>query len=113
MKLLFERFMSEERKEIPDIDIDFAHQDREAIIQYVYERYGRTNAAMTAEVITYHTRSAVRDVGKAIGLSPEEVEAVAREFDARESLEGAAGDGVLAERLLSLCRSIDGFPRHL
>jgi error-prone DNA polymerase len=113
MKLLFERFMSEERKEIPDIDIDFAHQDREAIIQYVYERYGRTNAAMAAEVITYHTRSAVRDVGKAIGLSPDEVEGVAREFDARESLDGAAGDGVVAERLLSLCRSIDGFPRHL
>ena len=52
MKLLFERFMSEERREIPDIDIDFAHQDREHVIQYVYERYGRSNAAMTAEVIT-------------------------------------------------------------
>ncbi|MDE2482743.1 MAG: PHP domain-containing protein, partial [bacterium] len=56
MNLLFERFMSEERQEIPDIDIDFAHQDREKVIQYIYERYGRTNAAMAAEVITYRTR---------------------------------------------------------
>ena len=64
MDLLFERFMSEERQEIPDIDIDFAHQDREQVIQYVYERYGRSNAAMAAEVITYRTRSALRDVAK-------------------------------------------------
>ena len=69
MNLLFERFMSEERREIPDIDIDFAHQDRERVIQYVYERYGRSNAAMVAEVITYRTRSAIRDVGKALGTN--------------------------------------------
>ena len=86
MNLLFERFLSEERNEIPDIDIDFAHQDREQVIQYVYERYGRSNAAMVAEVITYRTRSAIRDVGKALGLSLEQVDAVVREFDAREEL---------------------------
>ncbi|HET9095828.1 MAG TPA: DNA polymerase III subunit alpha, partial [Candidatus Baltobacteraceae bacterium] len=96
MNLLFERFMSEGREEIPDIDVDFAHQDREKVIQYVYERYGRTHAAMTAEVVTYHTRSAIRDVGKAIGLTLAQVDAVAREFDARESLAGATG---VTERL--------------
>jgi error-prone DNA polymerase len=91
MNLLFERFMSEGRQEIPDIDVDFAHQDREKVIQYVYERYGRTHAAMAAEVVTYHTRSAIRDVGKAIGLTLAQVDAVAREYDARESLAGATG----------------------
>ncbi|MGP6189467.1 MAG: DNA polymerase III subunit alpha [Vulcanimicrobiaceae bacterium] len=91
MELLFERFLSEERNEIPDIDIDFAHQDREKVIQYVYDRYGREHAAMTAEIITYHTRSAIRDVGKALGLSLAQVDAVAKEYDARESLAGALG----------------------
>ncbi|HEY9179846.1 MAG TPA: DNA polymerase III subunit alpha, partial [Candidatus Baltobacteraceae bacterium] len=91
MNLLFERFMSEGREEIPDIDVDFAHQDREKVIQYVYDRYGRTHAAMAAEVVTYHTRSAIRDVGKAIGLTLAQVDTVAREYDARESLAGATG----------------------
>jgi error-prone DNA polymerase len=89
--LLFERFLSEERKEVPDIDIDFAHQDREKVIQYVYDRYGREHAAMAAEVITYRTRSAIRDVGKALGLSLVQVEQIAQEYDARESLAGALG----------------------
>jgi error-prone DNA polymerase len=89
--LLFERFLSEERGEVPDIDIDFAHQDREKVIQYVYERYGRTHAAMAAEVITYRTRSAIRDVGKALGLTLGQVDQIVREYDARESLAGALG----------------------
>ena len=89
--LLFERFLSEERHEIPDIDIDFAHQDREKIIQYIYDRYGRAHAAMAAEVITYRTRSAIRDIGKALGLSLAQVDNVVQEFDARESLAGATG----------------------
>jgi error-prone DNA polymerase len=93
MNLLFERFLSEERNEVPDIDIDFAHQDREQVIQYVYKRYGREHAAMTAEVITYRTRSAIRDVGKALGLSLAQVDAIAKEYDARESLAGATGAG--------------------
>ena len=109
MNLLFERFMSEERREIPDIDVDFAHQDREQVIQYIYDRYGRSNAAMVAEVITYRTRSAIRDVGKALGLSLEQVDAVAREFDAREELPDEAGP----EMLFELCRRIANFPRHL
>ena len=91
MKLLFERFLSEERNEVPDIDIDFAHQDREKVIQYVYERYGREHAAMAAEVITYRTRSAIRDVGKALGLSLAQVDAVSKEYDAQESLTAATG----------------------
>ncbi len=89
--LLFERFLSEERGEVPDIDIDFAHQDREKVIQYVYERYGREHAAMAAEVITYRTRSALRDVGKALGLTLGQVDQIVREYDARESLSGALG----------------------
>ena len=91
MNLLFERFMSEERQEIPDIDIDFAHQDREKVIQYIYDRYGRTNAAMAAEVISYRTRSAIRDVAKTLGFSLEQVDDIVKEFDARESLAGATG----------------------
>jgi len=91
MNLLFERFLSEERNEVPDIDIDFAHQDREQVIQYVYRRYGRAHAAMAAEVITYRTRSAIRDVGKALGLSLAQVDALSKEYDARESLDEAAG----------------------
>jgi error-prone DNA polymerase len=115
MDLLFERFMSEGRKEIPDIDVDFAHQDREKVIQYVYDRYGRTHAAMAAEVVTYHTRSAIRDIGKALGLTLAQVDTVAREYDARESLDGAVGplEEVFGERLLGLCERIDGFPRHM
>jgi error-prone DNA polymerase len=113
MNLLFERFMSEGRQEIPDIDVDFAHQDREKVIQYVYERYGRTHAAMAAEVVTYHTRSAIRDVGKAIGLTLAQVDGVAREYDVRESLEDAAGASEVGERLFALCGRIDGFPRHM
>jgi error-prone DNA polymerase len=126
MNMLFERFMSEERREIPDIDIDFAHQDREKVIQYVYDLYGRTNAAMAAEVITFRTRSAIRDVGKAIGLTLAQVDAVVREYDARDSLASAVGmdgasetdvslpiQGEIAQRLYALCQQIDGFPRHM
>ncbi len=114
MNLLFERFMSEERQEIPDIDIDFAHQDRERVIQYVYERYGRSNAAMAAEVISYRTRSAIRDVAKALGFSLEQTDELAKEYDARESLADAAAQfGERANRLEEFCRRIDGFPRHM
>jgi error-prone DNA polymerase len=110
MNLLFERFLSEERNEIPDIDIDFAHQDREQVIQYVYRRYGREHAAMAAEVITYHTRSAIRDVGKALGLSLAQVDALAKEYDATETLEPSSAQD---DKLLEMCRRIDGFPRHM
>ena len=113
MHLLFERFMSEERQEIPDIDIDFAHQDREKVIQYVYERYGRSYAAMTAEVITYHTRSGIRDIGKALGLTLAQVDQIAREYELNESFANAPVGGELGQRLVCFCERIEGFPRHM
>ena len=77
MELLFERFLSEERQEPPDIDIDFAHRDRERVLQYVYERYGREHAAMVCEQITYRGRSAVRDVARVLGFSVQQGDALA------------------------------------
>ena len=68
MHLLFERFVSMERNEPPDIDVDFEHERREEVIQYIYKRYGRDRATLAATLITYRPRSAIRDVGKAIGL---------------------------------------------
>ena len=75
--LLFERFVSPERKEPPDIDVDFEHERREEVIQYLYSRYGRDRAGLAATVITYRSRSAVREVGKAMGLSEDSVAALA------------------------------------
>ncbi len=122
LDVLFERFMSRERNEAPDIDIDFEHERREEVLQYLYEKYGRERAGMTAEVITYRPRSAVRDVGKALGLSLDRVDALAK------SLEGHHADGHLAQRcaevgidpeslvggrLVGLVGELVGFPRHL
>src|SRR5690606_25241781 len=76
--LLFERFLSRERKEPPDIDVDFEHQRREEVIQYVFNRYGRRRAALAAVVSSYHAAGAIRDVGKALGLPPDQVDALAR-----------------------------------
>jgi error-prone DNA polymerase len=78
MDLLFERFISRERNEPPDIDVDFEHERREEVMQYVYSKYGRDRAALTAAVITYRPRSAVRDVGKALGINSEQVERMAK-----------------------------------
>jgi error-prone DNA polymerase len=68
MQLLFERFISRERNEPPDIDVDFEHERREEVVQYIYRKYGRERAALAATVICYRTRSAVRDVGRALGI---------------------------------------------
>jgi DNA polymerase III alpha subunit len=90
MELLFERFLSEEREEPPDIDIDFAHRDRERVLQYVYERYGREHAAMVCEQITYRGRSATRDVARVLGFSVQQGEALASladRFSARATAE--------------------------
>ena len=81
MELLFERFLSEDRREPPDIDIDFAHRDRERVLQYVYERYGREHAAMVCEQITYRGRSAVRDAARILGFSLEQGDALAAVSD--------------------------------
>ena len=87
MDVLFERFVSRERNEAPDIDIDFEHERREEVIQYIFEKYGRQRAGMTAEVITYRPRSAVRDVGKALGLSADRVDALAKAWSSATAID--------------------------
>lgn len=120
--LLFERFISRERNEAPDIDIDFEHQRREEVIQYVYAKYGRHRAGMTAAVTTYRTRSAVRETAKAIGLSQDHIDGLSKIIDGRgggESLAtrcrqvGVDPDSEIGKRFLYLVESILGFPRHL
>ena len=120
MDLLFERFLSKDRDEPPDIDLDIMHERREEVIQHVYEKYGRDRAAMVANVIRYRPRSAVRDVGKALGLSETALDRVARllahygGFDA-EALRQAGLDPELPlhGHLLRLAGEILNFPRHL
>jgi error-prone DNA polymerase len=121
--VLFERFISQERGEAPDIDIDFEHERREEVLQYVYEKYGRERAGMTAEVISYRPRSAVRDVGKALGLSLDRVDALAKgmeksrhETDVLADRFRAAGfdpTSRLGRQLVILVEQLLGFPRHL
>ncbi|MCU0707050.1 MAG: error-prone DNA polymerase [Pirellula sp.] len=120
--LLFERFISRERNEAPDIDIDFEHQRREEVIQYVYEKYGRHRAGMTAAVTTYRTRSAVRECAKAIGLSQDHIDGLAKIIEGRggnESLAtrcqqvGVDPESEVGKRFLYLVDSLRGFPRHL
>ena len=120
--VLFERFISRERAEAPDIDIDFEHQRREEVIQYIYEKYGRERSGMTAELITYRPRSAVRDVGKALGLSLDRVDSLANvighadtgdELFAELSEAGLDPACRLGRQLIYLVREILGFPRHL
>lgn len=82
--LLFERFVSRERNEAPDIDVDFEHERREEVLQYIYDKYGRERAGMTGVVITYRVKSAVRDVGKALGLSLDRVDALTKNLEGRE-----------------------------
>ncbi len=122
MNLLFERFISKERNEPPDIDVDFEHERREEVIQYIYQKYGRERAALAATVITYRPRSAIRDVGKALGLSAVQIERLARShrwWDARALIPerlselGFAPDNPLIRRLVVLVEMLLGFPRHL
>jgi error-prone DNA polymerase len=120
--VLFERFISKERDEPPDIDVDFEHERRELVMQYVYERYGRHRAAICATVIHYRPRSAIRDVGKALGLTEDITAALAG------TVWGSWGDGVPDEhirqagldptnpeirRAVDLATELLGFPRHL
>ena len=120
--LLFERFLSKERNEPPDIDVDFEHERREEVLQYVFRRYGRTRAALTAVVSTYHSAGAVRDVAKALGLPPDQVNALADccghwndETPPVERLRegGFDPDSPVLRRVLSLTGQLIGFPRHL
>ncbi|MEM1046265.1 MAG: error-prone DNA polymerase [Pseudomonadota bacterium] len=120
--LLFERFISPERREPPDIDVDFEHERREEVIQYIYRKYGRDRAGLAATVITYRSRSAVREVGKAFGLSEDAVAAMAGNIwgwsNNGVSEEEALRAGLdpadpLVAKVLALSQEIVGFPRHL
>jgi error-prone DNA polymerase len=122
MSMLMERFISRERNEPPDIDVDFEHERREEVIQYIYAKYGRERAALTATVITYRPRSAIRDVGKALGIGELQLGQMARSmqwWDGREvSPErvreaGLDPESPLLQRLLYLVDQLLGFPRHL
>jgi error-prone DNA polymerase len=118
--LLFERFISPERREPPDIDVDFEHERREEVIQYIYGKYGRDRAGIAATVISYRGRSAIREVGKAFGLSEDTIGALS------SSIWGGGGDGHAdltragldpdsrrVKQIAALAREITGFPRHL
>ncbi|MDZ4850043.1 MAG: error-prone DNA polymerase [Pirellulaceae bacterium] len=122
LDLLFERFISRERGEAPDIDVDFEHQRREEVLQYIYEKYGRDRAGMTATVITYRTRSAVRDCGKALGISLDRIDALSKVVDGRSGSEslaerckmgGLEPESEVGKRFLYLTQTLIGFPRHL
>ncbi len=122
IETLFERFISRQRNEPPDIDVDFEHQRREEVIQYIYEKYGRERAALAATVITYRPRSALRDVGKALGLSLDQVDRLSKTihwWDGQQIAEerlheaGFAPDNPIIQRLMKLTHQIMGFPRHL
>jgi len=120
--LLFERFISAERKEPPDIDVDFEHERREEVIQYIYHRYGREHAGIAATVIHYRPKSAIRDVGKALGLSEDTTAALAAQAwhsggdlwpEARVREIGLDPESPSLSRVLALARDLVGFPRHL
>ena len=122
MEMLFERFISKERNEPPDIDVDFEHERREEVIQYIYGKYGRERAALTATVIRYRAKSAVRDLGKALGFDLAQVDRLAKNLawgDVRqvrpERLRecGFDPDTATIRRLLDLVHMVVDFPRHL
>ncbi len=117
MELLFERFLSEDRREPPDIDIDFAHRERERVLQYVYERYGREHAAMVCEQITYRGRSAVRDAARVLCFSLEQGDALAAVSDRYSARSTAAalraGIGSATDDDLRRIAFIDNTPRTL
>jgi len=120
--LLVERFISAERNEPPDIDIDFEHERREEVIQHIYEKYGRERAALAATVISYRGRSAVRDVARVLGLPSDQIDLLSRTFawqdgddpvDDRLRERGFDPDSPLLRRVIALTAELMGFPRHL
>ncbi len=122
INMLFERFISKERDEPPDIDIDFEHQRREEVIQYIYKKYSRKRAALAATVITYRFRSAIRDVGKALGMDPLLVDELAKslawwdrskDLQARIAEIGMQPQQHIMQLFFDLVHQILGFPRHL
>jgi error-prone DNA polymerase len=122
MSMLFERFISKERNEPPDIDVDFEHERREEVIQYIFDKYGRERAALAATVISYRPRSALRDVGKALGYDLAQVDRLARGMQwwdgqrvdpERLRAAGFEPSDPRTQRLVALTTEILGFPRHL
>jgi error-prone DNA polymerase len=122
MQVLFERFISKERNEPPDIDVDFEHQRREEVMQYIYKKYGRDRAALTATLITYRPKSALRDVGKALGLTLDQVDRLAKSmawWDGKHVKEdrlreaGFDPENPVIRQLAQLTHELIGFPRHL
>ena len=122
MEILFERFVSRERNEPPDIDVDFEHERREEVMQYVYRRYGRHRAALTGAVVTYRSRSAVRDVGRALDLSQDQIERLTENriwwqdnqvIPSRVREIGLDPNAPALRRVLALVQQLIGFPRHL
>ena len=120
--VLFERFISRERNEPPDIDVDFEHQRREEVIQYIYNKYGRDRAALAATVICYRSRSVLRDVGKALGFDPQRIDQVAKNHQwwdsgqrhAKGMIEaGFDPDSFSIRQWLTIADELRGFPRHL
>jgi error-prone DNA polymerase len=119
---LFERFISRERNEPPDIDVDFEHHRREEVIQYLYQKYGRTRAALTAVVTSYRPRSALRDSGRALGIDPARIDQVAKSYrwwDGKQELmkrlaeAGMDTEEVVTQQWAQLAQALMGFPRHL
>jgi error-prone DNA polymerase len=122
MSVLFERFISKERNEPPDIDVDFEHQRREEVMQYIYAKYGRHRAALTAALHTYRPKGALRDIGKALGLSLDQVDRLAKSmawWDGRRIIPqrlveaGFDPDNPVVLQLAELAQQVIGFPRHL
>jgi error-prone DNA polymerase len=122
MSVLFERFISKERNEPPDIDIDFEHERREEVLQYLYQKYGRERTAITGVVTCYRPKSAIRDVGKALGFDPDVVDELAKShkwFDGKVVQEarltelGLSIEDLQVRQLLTLTQQLLNFPRHL
>ena len=122
MSVLFERFISKERNEPPDIDVDFEHQRREEVIQYIYQKYGRHRAALTGVLISYRPRSALKDVGKALGIDFDQINRLSRShqwWDGRQIIPerllecGFDPASPIVQKLLMLSQALIGFPRHL
>ncbi|MGF1744752.1 error-prone DNA polymerase [Vibrio minamisatsumaniensis] len=122
ISVLFERFISKERDEPPDIDVDFEHERREEVIQYIYKKYGRERAALAATVISYRFKSAVRDVGKALGLQETQLDYFIKNTNRRDkslgwqaqlTQLGLQPDSLKGQQFIHLVNEIIGFPRHL
>ncbi|MCW8344923.1 error-prone DNA polymerase [Vibrio sp. ZSDZ65] len=122
ISVLFERFISKERKEPPDIDVDFEHERREEVIQHIYRKYGRERAALAATVISYRFKSAIRDVGKVLGISETQLDFFIKNINRRDRSQGWQAqivelglqpDSLKGQQFIELVNEIMGFPRHL